>query len=129
MDNLGNTTLGITTDITGATRSATPDMGCYEFAPPVLDASISWVAPVGPFSPGLQTITVNILNTAVNTITDLTLSYTDGGTPVTESFSGLAISPFDLRLEICICVRTFAACAPPMTAILALGHATINLGS
>ncbi|MBK7853640.1 MAG: hypothetical protein IPJ79_00860 [Bacteroidetes bacterium] len=84
--------LGVAVDIENTSRSATPDMGAYEFSPPSSDAAISWVAPLPPVSAGLQTITVNIFNNTANTITDLNLSYTDGGTPVTEAFSGLNIA-------------------------------------
>ncbi|HNR20634.1 MAG TPA: hypothetical protein PKN75_06970, partial [Bacteroidia bacterium] len=84
--------LGVAVDIENTSRSATPDIGAYEFSPPSSDAAISWVAPLPPVSAGLQTITVNIFNNTANTITDLNLSYTDGGTPVTEAFSGLNIA-------------------------------------
>ncbi len=85
--------IGIGNDINGFTRSVTtPDAGAYEYDLFGLDASIAWVSPTSPTTPGLQTITVSITNLLSDPITDLVLSYTDGGTPVTETFSGLSIT-------------------------------------
>ena len=65
MDNLG-TPVGVTTDITGATRSTTtPDIGAYEFAP---------VGCVNPPVPG----TVTTTQSPVCTGTTFTLGFTGG---------------------------------------------------
>lgn len=95
LNNTGDS-LGITSDINGNSRSAsTPDPGAYEFTPPTVDVSVSWVAPLSPTTPGSKTITVKISNSIASlpAITDLSLTYTDGVTPVTESFSSLNITP------------------------------------
>ncbi|MCC6385295.1 MAG: hypothetical protein IT241_09090, partial [Bacteroidia bacterium] len=85
--------LGVTTDINNATRSVTtPDPGAYEFSLGGLDAAISWVSPTSPATVGLYPVTVNISNTQAQTITSLNLSYNDGGSPVTQLFTGLNIT-------------------------------------
>jgi parallel beta-helix repeat protein len=84
--------LGITTDILGNSRSASPDPGAYEFTVAGLDADISWIAPVMPVTAGLKTITVNITNTQTTPLTSVNLSYTDGTTVQTQSFTGLNIA-------------------------------------
>ena len=38
-------------------------------------------------------------------------------------------SPLAFKEDFSICNKTLAACSPPITASLAVGHATINLGS
>jgi hypothetical protein len=92
VNNMG-AAVGITHDITGAARTSPPDPGAIEFTPSItLDADITWVGPVSPAPSGLQDITVSILNNATTTITDLELAYTDGTTPVSETFSGLSIA-------------------------------------
>ncbi|GBL36107.1 hypothetical protein EMGBS15_17020 [Filimonas sp.] len=84
--------IGVGYDINGTARSTVnPDPGAYEYTLFGLDAGIVWVSPSSPTTPGLQTITVNITNYLSTPITDLVLSYTDGGTPVTQTFSGLNI--------------------------------------
>ena len=41
----------------------------------------------------------------------------------------VCLKPFDFKEDFSISNKTFAACSPPITAKLAVGHATINLGS
>ncbi len=85
--------LGVTTDINGITRGANPDPGAFEFTPPAIDAKIEWVSPVSPSSAGNNIITIRIVNTiAATTITSVEVEYTDGTTPVSQTFSGLTIS-------------------------------------
>ncbi|MBK9477537.1 MAG: T9SS type A sorting domain-containing protein [Bacteroidetes bacterium] len=64
-----------------------------EYIAPALDASIALNAPAPPSAvAGMNTVSVNISNLSVSTtITDLSLSYTDGIVSNTESFSGLNI--------------------------------------
>jgi hypothetical protein len=87
--------VGVFTDFNGMVRpSNTPDLGALEFSPPAIDAEISWVAPLAPLSAGNKTITINVKNnSASTTITDIELEYTDGVTPVFETFSGLTLLP------------------------------------
>ncbi|GIV34565.1 MAG: hypothetical protein KatS3mg031_2100 [Chitinophagales bacterium] len=95
VNNVGDS-LGIADDILGNPRSpVTPDPGAIEFTPPTLDAAISWVAPLPPVTTGPQTITVNIANSisSIPPISSVVLTYSDGITPVTETFSGLNILP------------------------------------
>lgn len=85
--------MGVLFDIVGNPRSANPDPGAYEYTLVGLDAGITWVSPTSPTTPGLHTISVSISNNLSTPITSLELSYTDGGTPVTETFTGLSIAP------------------------------------
>ncbi len=87
--------VGVPNDILGNPRLAvSPDPGAYEYALSGLDAGISWVSPTSPTTPGLKTITVNLVNNLSTPITSLTLAYnTPGGTPVTQSFTGLSFLP------------------------------------
>jgi len=83
---------GVGNDIIGAIRSAQfPDPGAYEFTPQGLDAAIQWVGPVTPVAVGTYSISVLVANTMTIPITDLSLTYTNGVTPVTEIFTGLNI--------------------------------------
>ncbi|HQO87627.1 MAG TPA: hypothetical protein PKX84_08245, partial [Bacteroidia bacterium] len=91
--NDAGTPVGVTDDINGAPRSLTsPDMGAYEFSLGGLDAGITWFTPTSPSSPGLKTITVNIDNTQAQTINSIQLSYSDGGAPVVQTFTGLGLT-------------------------------------
>ena len=87
--------VGVPYDILGNPRLAiSPDPGAFEYALAGLDAGISWVSPTSPTTPGLKTITVNLVNNLSTTISSLTLAYnTPSGTPVTESFTGLSFLP------------------------------------
>jgi hypothetical protein len=89
-NNIGGT-VGVALDINGVTRCPNSDPGAIEYALPGLDGDIAWVSPTSPTTAGLKTITVSVANNLSTTITDLTLTYTDGITPVTETFSGLNI--------------------------------------
>ncbi|WP_201987624.1 beta strand repeat-containing protein, partial [Hymenobacter rubidus] len=66
LNNLGDATTGVTVDFTGATRSATPDMGAYEFTPAPID--ITPTVLVGPAAAGCygatEALTVTISNNA-----------------------------------------------------------------
>lgn len=92
LNNVGATGLGITNDITGATRSATPDPGAYEFDVTGIDAAIAWSSPSNAQVAGMKTITVNVTNAGVGTITNLEMSYSDAfGVFVSETITGLNI--------------------------------------
>lgn len=83
---------GVTVDFDGDVRNiTTPDMGADEFDP--LDNDLGVIAVVSPASNcGLsanQVIAVQVKNNGQNPVTAFTISYTlNGGTPVTENFSG-----------------------------------------
>ncbi|HNB81594.1 MAG TPA: right-handed parallel beta-helix repeat-containing protein, partial [Chitinophagaceae bacterium] len=87
--------VGVAFDIVGSPRLlVSPDPGCYEYALAGLDAGITWVSPTSPTTAGLKTITVNLTNNLSTTINSVTLAYTTiGGTPVTETFTGLSFLP------------------------------------
>ncbi|MDB5234727.1 MAG: Muc19 precursor [Hymenobacter sp.] len=80
----------VTTDFTGATRSATaPDMGAYEFTPATNDvALLSIDSPGNPATVGPRTVTVTIRNNGSAPLTSVQLAYTvNGGTAVTQTFT------------------------------------------
>ncbi|HNB82334.1 MAG TPA: hypothetical protein PLP14_09570, partial [Chitinophagaceae bacterium] len=91
-NNMGGN-IGVPFDILGNPRTLNaPDPGAYEYDLVGLDAGIAWVSPVSPVSAGNQTITVSITNNLSNTVNSVELAYTDGGTPVTETFTGLGLT-------------------------------------
>jgi len=93
MNNIGTPISGFTTDYAGTTRNATtPDAGAYEFEPADSDAAISWVTPTSPMGPGSKTITINVSNVGLNTITSLAMSYSDGVNTINQTFTGLNIA-------------------------------------
>jgi len=79
----------VSTDIDGEPRSASSDIGADEFTPTGLDAAIVWLGPLKPVTPGSLPVQVIVTNVKTTPITALSLTYTDGITPVTESFTGL----------------------------------------
>jgi len=88
---LRGASLGLTTDIFGATRSNPPSMGAYEATGGVSnDIGVDAIeAPVEPFAAGSQSITVRVRNYGINTVTSGNISYSvNGSTPVTISFTG-----------------------------------------
>jgi len=88
------TNIGITTDYFGTARNATtPDAGAIEFDVLGSDAAIAYVSPVPPLAAGSYPITVNISNVASSNINSVRLTYTDGTTTVSQTFSGLGLAP------------------------------------
>ena len=86
--------LGVPDDIMGTQRSNSPDPGAYEFTVAGLDAAITFVSPTaGSTTPGPKTVTVNIANTQTININSISLSYTNGNTVETQTFTGLNIAP------------------------------------
>lgn len=83
--------VGITTDIDGETRSATPDIGADEFDPPAVDAAlIGFASPVMPFSPGTNDITVILQNQGASDITSADIEwFVNGASGGTFNWTGL----------------------------------------
>ncbi len=93
LNNIGESGLGVTYDITGATRDNPPDPGAYEFSIAGTDASISIVSPVMPATKGLQPVVVSISNTGTTPISSVNISFTDGIVLNSQSFTGLNLAP------------------------------------
>lgn len=79
----------VSVDIDGEPRSIAADIGADEFTPIGLDAAITWLGPIKPVAPGSYPVEVIVTNTKTTPITALSLTYTNGIVPVTESFTGL----------------------------------------
>jgi hypothetical protein len=92
INNKGATGLSVTTDFAGVTRGATPDPGAYEFDVTTPDASLAWLSPSGAQTAGTKSISVNVTNVGAGTITSVVLTYDDGITGITETFTGLNIA-------------------------------------
>jgi hypothetical protein len=94
LNNVAQSLARVTDDITGATRSATPDIGAYEFTPALNDVAVlGLTSPVAPVQAGARTVTVLVSNNGTAPLTSLTLAYTlNGGTAVTQTFTGLSIA-------------------------------------
>jgi parallel beta-helix repeat protein len=93
LNNKGEAGLGVTTDIAGVTRGASPDPGAYEFDVAGYDGSLTWVSPATPVM-GNATVSVLLTNNSTNgNITAANLSYTNGTVVRTQNFTGLSIAP------------------------------------
>lgn len=78
------TSVGI--DFTGAARTATPDIGAYEYTPISLDAGVDAVIPpASPFVAGTFPVNVRIKNEGSTTLTSATINW---------SLNGVAQTPF-----------------------------------
>ena len=90
---------GITTDITGLTRSITPDIGAYEFTPSNDDAGItSIISPVG-ICPGVTNVIVRVKNFGLSVMGVVNLNWSvNGVTQTPYSFSGAVASGSDTAL-------------------------------
>ena len=70
----------VPTDITGASRSTTPDPGAYEFTPPPgPDMAVSAVYSGGASCGTTTDIIVEVINLGTDTVTSFSVSYTIGG--------------------------------------------------
>jgi trimeric autotransporter adhesin len=95
VNNIG-TSVGVTEDIFGNTRDANfPDAGAIEFTVPGLDAGIALLSPVTPLNYGSHSVSVLAQNTQTINVTEVMLTYTDGSTTVSETFSGLNLATGD----------------------------------
>lgn len=84
----GTPLASVTEDIDGQLRNpVTPDIGADEFTLTGLDASITWLAPATvPFA-GIQPVKVVVKNTGATTINTLTLSYFNGTSVISQTFT------------------------------------------
>jgi hypothetical protein len=82
-------------DIAGVLRATPPDLGAYEFAPVTDDvALLSIDSPTATAVPGVNPLRVTIRNNGAVVLTSVVLTYTlNGGTPVSQTFTGLALAP------------------------------------
>ncbi|MEO6252110.1 MAG: T9SS type A sorting domain-containing protein, partial [Ferruginibacter sp.] len=86
---------GITTDITGATRSATPDPGAYEFTPPIGDAAITnFILPSIPHCANTLDVKFELTNAGSNTLNSVDINWTVNGVPQTVvNWTGPPLGP------------------------------------
>lgn len=77
VNNIGFATTDVPRDITGATRSTTPDPGVYEFGVYGDDAGLTRItSPVNPISLGTQNVNVLMKNFGVNTLSTAFINWT-----------------------------------------------------
>ncbi|MDO7876853.1 right-handed parallel beta-helix repeat-containing protein [Hymenobacter sp. ASUV-10] len=100
LNNVGNPNIAgpgkrVTDDQAGVARSATPDIGAYEFSGPPNDVQVlALTAPAAPTTSGPKTVTVQLQNNGSAALTSVTVQYTlNGGTAVSQAFTGLNIAP------------------------------------
>ncbi|MCC3156407.1 right-handed parallel beta-helix repeat-containing protein [Hymenobacter sp. 15J16-1T3B] len=81
-------------DFLGVTRTSPPDLGAYTLRTVVNDVDVVSIdAPTTPAALGLNAVTVTIRNGGTATLSSVTLAYSlDGGTPVTQNFTGLSLA-------------------------------------
>lgn len=74
--------LGITTDILGITRSATPDPGAYEFSPPTSDAAMTnYILPAIPHCATTLNVMFELTNAGADVLTSVFIDWTVNGVP------------------------------------------------
>jgi hypothetical protein len=90
VNNIGFATTDVPTDITGATRSATPDPGVYEFNVPGADAGLTrLVSPGSPLTLGFQNVDVLVKSFGTVQLTSAAVNWQVNGTAQTPaSWSG-----------------------------------------
>ncbi|GJM31188.1 MAG: hypothetical protein DHS20C18_01890 [Saprospiraceae bacterium] len=82
--------LGISTDIDGEMRTASPDIGADEFSVIGLDAGISLINPTLPLPPNAQDIIISLNNTASQDLTSAIIEWSvNGMAQPTYNWSGL----------------------------------------
>ncbi|MBP6286654.1 MAG: right-handed parallel beta-helix repeat-containing protein [Ferruginibacter sp.] len=86
---------GITTDITGATRSATPDPGAYEFTPPSGDAAITnFILPPIPHCANTLAVQFELTNAGGDPLNSVTINWTVNGVPqAAVNWTGPTVPP------------------------------------
>ena len=75
LNNAGTPLTLVTDDITGAARSATPDIGAYEFAPATDDAAITAIVSPKGVCPGVATVKVRVKNFGITTLNSVQLNW------------------------------------------------------
>jgi hypothetical protein len=94
INNKAATGTTVTTDITGATRSATPDPGAYEFTPAANDIAVeSFVSPTLPYCATSLNVQFRVANAGADPLTSFTINWTINGvaqTPYTYTGSAIA---------------------------------------
>jgi parallel beta-helix repeat protein len=80
INNIGDPSTGVTTDITGTTRGANPDPGGYEFSPSTNDAAITnFVSPAAPYCANTLNVQFVLTNAGGVTLTSATINWTVNG--------------------------------------------------
>ncbi|MFZ9388400.1 MAG: right-handed parallel beta-helix repeat-containing protein [Chitinophagaceae bacterium] len=80
INNQAVTGTGITTDITGAPRGASPDPGAYEFAPPSADAAMTnYVLPPIPHCAATLDVKFILTNAGADPLNSVTINWTVNG--------------------------------------------------
>lgn len=87
INNIGeNLSLIVPTDITGATRSATPDPGCYEFDVASQDAGIiGFSSPIMPLTLGTHNVNAVVKNFGPTTVTSAKIDWSVNGVAQTQA--------------------------------------------
>lgn len=89
LNNVGRINTWVTTDIDGQLRGAMPDIGVNEFNPPLNDAGVvGFVLPKAPQDTGYTDVRVLIRNFGAGAITSTDVTYTDGVTTHTTTYTG-----------------------------------------
>lgn len=80
LNNIGFATTDVPRDVTGALRSATPDLGAYEFSVPAADAGVSrLLSPLSPLTLGFQNVDVRIKSYGAATLTSANVGWQING--------------------------------------------------
>jgi len=85
---------GITTDITGAARSVTPDPGAYEFGPAALDAALTaYQNPSLPFCGNTLNVQFELTNNGATLLNSAVINWSINGVPqVPFNWTGPALA-------------------------------------
>ncbi len=94
INNQAATGLNITTDITGATRGASPDPGAYEFSPAADDAAITnFILPALPYCNTMLDVTFELTNAGASTLSNAKIDWSVNGVAQTQyNWSGTLAS-------------------------------------
>jgi hypothetical protein len=86
---------GVTTDITGAARNATPDPGVYEFSPPLADAAMTdFILPSIPHCAATLDVKFELTNAGGDPLNTVTINWTVNGVPQSVvNWTGPTLAP------------------------------------